>query len=489
MAGEGTHRGGVVSKLKKAVSRWSTTALANRLNAQPGEEINVSSLVRWTAPALAACLGYATLSSAQTNAPAAEAPEHPAAEPALTPGELYKQAMHPLDVVRSSMDNWSDAEMGAFVVGMHMAREACGQANAENYTGDDLYDLARLCSLGQDWNSANTAATRYLDSRAEPHRTQAFALGINALMHMNGKDLAIATARVMMWNQPYDAEVAYAIRYLKDELEQGGDPGAIPLAETEHAHIVKALELGVPLKAVHGDAVISMGALCESAMELAFWQRYGHDDADAATTVSEIDAALAKGGVPAAEDKVRIEAVRTQYALLGKPLPAFKTSLVQQAPPVQPTPKSRVKAAATPAMQIGPDYGAATVLVLFPDWCPQCRKMMKTLSEFGSANKETPVYAYGLMFLDDPASVGQKPEDKGAAHEQNLKEVQGTNTLLLDASDARAMGVLDFPLGIVLDHGGKVQYVGVLPGDAFNGNGYVNKVIERMTASDANRRP
>lgn len=401
--------------------------------------------------------------------------------------------MRPLDVVRSSMDNWSDAEMGAFVVGMHMAREACGQATPENYTGDDLYDLARLCSLGQDWNSANTAATHYLDSRAEPHRTQAFALSINALMHLNGADLAVRTAQSMMRNQPFDAEEAYALSYLKDALEQGANPAALSLAEDEHPLIVIALESGTGLKATHGNAVISLGALFESAMELAFWQRYAHDDETAAKTVTEIDTALAKGSAPSAEDQQRIDAVHAQYALLGKPLPAFKTATVPRAPksppPANPLKtRSKLPATETP-IQIGPDYGFATVLVLFPDWCPQCRKMTRTLTDFAAVNKETPIHAFGLMFLDDPASVNQTPEDKQAAHQQSLREVQGTNTLLVDPNDARALGALDFPFGIVLDHEGKVRYVGVLPGDAFNGNGYVEKILARMAGPQTTAAP
>jgi hypothetical protein len=445
----------------------------------------VSSFTRWATPVSVACLACALLSNAQTNAPA---PENPPAAPALTPGALYKQAMHPLEVVRSSMDNWSDTEIGAFVVSMRMAREACGQAAPENYTGDDLFDLARLCSLGQDWNSANTAATRYLDSRAELHRTQAFALGINALMHLNGAELAVQTAQSMMRSQPFDAEEAYALRYLKDALEQAGNPAALALAQDEHPLILKALETGAGLKAAHGDAFISLSALYESAMEQAFWQRYGHNDLAAAATVAETDASLAKGAAPSVEDRLRIDAVRTQYALLGKPLPAFKTASVQPAPKSAPKVRSKASASNAP-MQIGPDYGVATVLVLFPDWCAQCRKLITTLTDFASVNKETPIHAFGLMFLDDPASLNQSAEDKQAAHEQSLREVQGTSTLLVDANDARAFGALDFPFGIVLDHQGKVRYVGVLPGDAFNGNGYVQKVLARMTGAPPSAPP
>jgi hypothetical protein len=391
--------------------------------------------------------------------------------------------MHPLDVVRSSMNNWSDSETATFLVGVHMAGEACEQTKPESYAGDNLYDLARLCSLGQDWNAANTTATRYLDSRAEPHRTQAFALSINALMHLDGAELAFATADTMMENQPYDAEVAYAVRYLKDALEQKGSLEAIPLGENEHGRIVKALEAGSALKAVHGEAVMSLSVLYESAMELAFWQRYQGADAAAAATVKDIEDALAKATDVPGEEALRIEAIRAQYALLGQPLPLLKTV------PASELPKTKAKTASPlRAMRIGPDYGAATVLVLFPDWCPQCRQMMKTLTEFGAANKDTPVYAYGLMFLEDPAAPAQATDAKPIPHDQNLKEVEGTATLLVDAKTAHALGVLDFPFGIVLDHEGRVRYAGVLPDDAFNGNGYMEKVLVRMVASAATQK-
>jgi thiol-disulfide isomerase/thioredoxin len=249
---------------------------------------------------------------------------------------------------------------------------------------------------------------------------------------------------------------------------------------------VKALEEGTALKAVYGDAVISVGALYESAMDQAFWQRYRRDDADAAATVKEIDEALAKAPALSAEDKLRIDAVRRQYAMLGEPLPPFKTT------PIAVPPKTKAKAAAVvpaaPDLKIGPDYGAATVLVLFPDWCPQCRKMMTALTEFGAANKDTPIYVRGLMFLDDPAPLGPATNAM-AVHEQNIKEVQGTSTLLVDGKIARDLGVLDFPLGIVLDHDGQVRYIGVLPGDAFNGNGYMEKILTRMTGTPAAASP
>ena len=89
---------------------------------------------------------------AQTEPPQAKraeavAPALPAADaPGARPGELYQEAMKPLDVVRSSLDNWSDAELGALGVGIHMARESCGRISINALREEDLFDLIRLCA-------------------------------------------------------------------------------------------------------------------------------------------------------------------------------------------------------------------------------------------------------------------------------------------------------------------------------------------------------
>lgn len=406
----------------------------------------------------------ATRPSEQGLAPEAAAPPD-AEQPVETPGEIYKQAMHPLDVVRSSLDNWSDAELGALTVGIHKAHDACEARKPAEFGGDDLYDLTRLCALGQDWERANAAAQAYIASKQEAHRAQAYALAINAMVHMNAIDLAVETTREMLRRLPYDAEVAYAVRYMKDNLEQASNPEALKLAGEERMAIVTSLKQNAPLKAVNGDAVISVGALFESAMELAFWQSYAGDAAAASTTVADVDQALPPDAMLSAEDATRIAAVRLRYGLLGTRLPELKVL------------RALESTAAKPLMITAGDRGF-TVLVLFPDWCGACRKMMKPLTEFVKANKETPIHGYGLVFEDDSVIPEQ------AAHEELLKQLKGTSTMVVPPATAQTLGANDYPLGIVLDRKGKVRFIGVLPGDAFNGDGYVEKTIRKIVAAN-----
>ena len=393
--------------------------------------------------------------------PTAPAPSPP---PVETPAEIYKDAMHPLDVVRSSLDNWSEAELGALTVGIKKAHDACEAREPREISGDDLYDLTRLCALGQDWEKANAAAQAYIASKLEPHRAQAYALAINAMVHMNAIDLAVETTREMLRVLPYDAEVAYAVRYMKEDLEQASNPEALKLASEEHAAIVAALKQNAPLKAATGDAVMSVGALYESAMELAFWQRYAGEESGASATVADVDQVVRPAAL-SADDAARIAAVRLRYGLLGNKLPEVQVlrgleSSTAKTPPV-------VRADAP-----------LTVLVLFPDWCGACRKMMKPLTEFVKANKETPIHAYGLVFEDDSVIPLQ------AAHDELLKEMKGTSTLVVPAAAAPALGANDYPLGIVIDRESIVRFIGVLPGDAFNGNGYVEKTILKIVAAE-----
>jgi thiol-disulfide isomerase/thioredoxin len=372
------------------------------------------------------------------------------------PGAIYKEAMHPLDVVRQSMENWSEAELGALSVGVKTAREACDRMKPENYSKEDLYDLAHLCAFGQDWNPANTAAQQYLASKAPEHRTQAYAISIGAFVHLDAVDLALATTREMLRLQPYDAEEAYAVHYMKAYLETTGNPNALALAEEEHAKVVEALSKGTALKATYGDAVVNIGLLFEMAIEAAFFERYAGNDLQATQYLGDVERALPANAALTGEDRQEIDSAKLQYHLLGTELEHI--------------PVIRSYKSATAKTEIGANFGAATALVVFPEWCVQCKKMMPTITQFGAANAETPIYAYGLIFKEGGEQAAPNAE----------KELLGTDVVEVSEETARSFGTTDYPLGIVVDHTGVIRFIGVIPSDAFNGDGYMERVITRM---------
>ena len=416
----------------------------------------------------AACRANAQVVPDPSPAPSATEPPNPqshspSADPtrsdAQLPGAIYEQAMHPLDIVRQSLDNWSDSELAALHLGMKMAHDACDKMDPDDYTKDDLYDLAHLCAFGQDWNPANTAAQRYLRSKAPEHRAQAYAISIGAFVRMDAIDLALATTREMLEYQPYDAEVAYAVRYMKDFLESAGDPEALNLASEEHSRIIDALSKGTPLKAIHGDAVVSTGLLYETAMKAAFFARYAGEDAQAATYLGDVERALPQNTTLTAEDRQEIDNVSLQYHLLGTKLDPF--------------PVARSYKSATARAKLETDSGAASAFVVFPDWCVQCKKMIPAIAQFGIANAANQYYAYTLVF--------HQAGETSAADSQ--RELLGTDALEISEETVRTFGATDYPLGIVVDHAGIIRFIGILPNDAFNAGGYMERVIKRMVGS------
>ena len=384
------------------------------------------------------------------------APVEPASS-SEPPGAIYKEAMRPLAVVRQSMENWSDSELAALSIGIHMAHDSCEKMSADDYSGDDLYDLAHLCAFGQDWNPANTAAQHYLRDRAARYRAQSFAISIGAYVHINAPDLALATTRVMLRTEPYDAEVAYTLHYMKDYLETSGSPEALQLAIEEHPKIVDALTSGTPLKATYGDTTVSVGTLYQMAMEAAFIARYAGKDEQAASFAADAEQALPKDAALTAEDHQEIDSSNLQYRLLGSKL--------------APIAVIRSYKSAMAKMQVDVNSGAATILVIFPDWCVQCRKMMPAMTKFGATHTEPVVHTYGLIF--------KEPGEELASDTQ--KELQGTNVVEVSAETAHSFGISDYPLGLIVDRAGIIRFLGELPSAAFNG-AYMEKLISQTAA-------
>jgi hypothetical protein len=413
-----------------------------------------ASLVAVSATALFAQTPPASAATEQSAPTTADAPKpHPA--------DLYKQAMQPLDLVRSSLDNWSDTELGALAEGIRQARQECGQAKPEDYTGDDLYDLARLCALGQDWNTTLTIAQTYLASEEQAHRARTYAIAVNALIQTRSLQQAVEVTREMLHRLPFDAVVAESAGYLTTYLEHSLDPAAVGLAKEQHSQLIDALGKGAPLLEINGNDAVNVGELYENAMELAFLERYANQDAAAAATAADVKSALAKLTAISAEDLRLIQAVDTRYGLLGEQVPTIEVA--------------KFMVATTTRAKILHDDQLATVYTLFPQWCPQCRKMMKQMTTLAHPPAGAKFLAYGLMIQSTRAPGEVVPA------EDTFKDMQGTPTMLVPQATAATFGAIEFPLGVVADKTGKIRYIGTLTTNAFDQRGFIEQVVNRSS--------
>ena len=83
-----------------------------------------------------ACMGTMCGAAQTASAPAPMQAQSGANRLAEPPGLIYKEAMHPLDVVRTSFGNWSPSELMALSVAIRSARVACGSTSPEVYAGE-----------------------------------------------------------------------------------------------------------------------------------------------------------------------------------------------------------------------------------------------------------------------------------------------------------------------------------------------------------------
>ena len=304
------------------------------------------------------------------------------------------------------------------------------------------------------------AAKKYLASGAAGHRSQAYSLSINALVRMNDLDGAVETARAMLHELPYDGEAAYAMQFLKTYLVQAVDPRALPFATEEHAGLVEALKSGSTLKSLHGGAVMGVGALYASGMQLALLQRYAGDAQGAERTVGELEEAVAKSPSLTAPDVQWMGAVRKQYGLIGHVLPAMEARGITSGAALR---------------KFASDPGFVTIVMVFPDYCPQCVKTVVGMKEFAGEHAAAKVHGYGLVVR----------EDMGAAEPESWKELKGTTLLAVDTGVAQTLGAVDYPLFVVTDEHGVVYFVGTVPANAFVPNGFMEQTIGRIVGETA----
>lgn len=373
------------------------------------------------------------------------------------PGDLYKQAMQPLDVVRSSLDNWSDPELSALAEGMHQARQECTESKPEDYTGDDLYDLARLCALGQDWNATLDIAQKYLASGETAHRARAYATAVNALVQMRNLDQAVEVTEEMLRTLPFDAVVAETCGSVINYLQLALDPTALKLALELRPQLLDALSKAMPLLETNGNDALGIGDLYDEGMQIAFLQSYA--GRDSAATVAELRAALSKSAMITSEDQKLIQAADARYAMLGSGL--------IDVPGIKPLTKPPVRAS------VGPVEGLATVWILFPQWCPQCRKMMKPMIALAHQSGAMKFSAHGLIVQDTHEEGGSAPP------EDTFSDLRGMPVLLIPPSTAEVFGAIRYPFAVVADKTAKICYIGPISSNAFEPHGLIEEIIRR----------
>ncbi|HTV08218.1 MAG TPA: hypothetical protein VMD97_04150 [Candidatus Aquilonibacter sp.] len=364
-------------------------------------------------------------------------------QPELSPKAAYTDAMQPLESTRAQVANWSDAEIAALKVTIGRAAEQCQARHPEDFDGDPLIDLAKLCALGQAWPAVVQSTTRYINAKdnSKPRLGEAYAAQIDAELHLKDHASALAGAQAMLSAVRYDALTAETIDEVLAYMQFAYTADAVSLAELREPLLlanIKSAATSSAQSAVNDGASQAIHELYDDGLALAALQQLAGEMEDARATVSQLDAAL-----PAAlnsDDLLPITASRRRYALLGHPLPQLRlTGYLRHADPLPEIPATN----------------AITALLLFPDWCAQCVRMGKSFPEtvFTVAGHEA--YLYGM--LDETVQPNRTLSSDGFNPADSSLLLQQTPTLVIPGADLDRFAVNGFPFLVITDAHGIVR--------------------------------
>jgi hypothetical protein len=445
-------------------------------------------------------------------ASAQQTPQSPTPSPApalqLSPQAAYDEAIHPLDIVRSNAQNWSDSELAALAVAQDLAKTSCLARTPDQFTGEDLLAYARLCALAQQWLQVKRAGTSYLIAQSAakpedkltgfPNLSMAFDYVIQASLHLDDPVNAFGTAQTMLRTVPYDAMASEASSATVRYVQLIHTDQAITLLAERQPLLLALLKAHAAPSAVQEQSAhppLAIHDLYADAIALPAMQQFANDPKAAASAFAELEAAVPTSLSP--DDAILTAGLRRQYLLLGSPLPQIPASAWL----LDPT------SFAVPG-DLNTRFGASSIFLLFPAWCAQCVAAGQRFMPAAARLNKSGVYFYALLAQADPkppvpkeapkrpelatpgakagkAGAGAKPETPHIEIQLSVRPIPAvlllnTPTLIVPTETLDTFVASDFPLIIATDHDGIVRYIRPAPDNALVEGGLIDQIADRI---------
>ena len=426
------------------------------------------------------------------------------ATPKLSPQGAYEQASRPLDIIRRAPQNWSEIELAALKTATAQAKTACLASSPQDYAGDDLIAYARLCAFGQTWQPVEFAAYKYIQAKQlapikpQDMRTLATAYDyeIQASLRLQKPAAAFQASRVMLATVPYDDLTSEAINSTVNYLQLSDTGEALALLAQRQPILLSMLRSrsapGAP-----DPPLFPLRALFAEAIALPSMQQFANQPDAAAASIAEIEQALPATLPP--DDAISIAESRRRYRLLGSHLPPIATfswlldSSGAGIPPALNSP-----------------FGAATVLLSFPDWCNQCVALHTAFFPAWKRLRDQSVRFFALLAQPEPppkpapkeipktagkaATADSRPapfpgEKPGIPHNDLQLDVKPTAAALLAGTPTFAVptqtldqfSAADFPLIIVADHDGIIRALQLADDSVLVPGGQIDQLADHVT--------
>ena len=422
-------------------------------------------------------LAATLVASAQEPAPQPSVNENKAIAVSESPADLYLRAMQPVEIVRASPNNITDAEMEAWRVAVSTAAHACADRKVEDFSGEDLFHFARLCQLGQQYEDAYVAARKYVSSGNTQSMESARALMLRASLSGNNLVRAEAAAYDLLRNHPYDGTVHTLIQETIMTLAAvDAAENALRFVRERRDSLMNALRAGTGLPYHEGSYRVSQSTLVRDALSAVYLYRLenrmqGSQTAaqSLADDVRKIVADTAPAASPLERDAMHAAVRRADLLMADAPSLALRAAIG-----VKP---------ARPISSIAYEQ-KITVLAFYAPWSPQRQQMFDLLARISHDYKIFPVQIIAVTTQD--VVTGNKDarvaDILAKLTEQFGKEGNPVPIVLADSSANQDFAVDDWPLFAVIDQKGKVRFLDTLIGSELKDGGRMHRLVAGLAS-------
>lgn len=248
----------------------------------------------------------------------------------LPPSSVLSEELTNFDRIRSDMANWSDVELAAFQVTTARAKAACSRIEQTPHEGEEALALARLCSVGLDWDGTYSAARWYARKSAPAaeaqHLSMGFALLLKADLGLQTIPRALDELREMQERIPLDDDTDSIFTYTIYALE---------VMRPENAVTASMVRQPALLDAVAGkNSTVSAGrAEGEAWHVLALLHAAGKTDVEEEQKALLLQAIAQRSTPLSVADRYLAERGRRAYEWLGREAPQFAVTHSSYPPP------------------------------------------------------------------------------------------------------------------------------------------------------------
>jgi hypothetical protein len=415
-----------------------------------------------------------------TPIPPSQAPSAtPAATtPPLSPTEAYLYAMQPFTNARSAPDDLTDSDKWALGIGIARAKEQCELPSKDQFEGEDLLAMGKLCVFGQDYEPARHRLIVYTGLPNPKALEVGELLLARAFVGLGSIDSAEGEMETLLTSFPYDASIHLGIDMVIDAAaasDSTDDLAVIPrLNEQQLPHILDALAHGASLTG-NGDSV-DAAMLVRDALRCADALRRNYKPDEADKIVAQVTAAAAAEPIVSSAAYPVIQESLIRYKLYAQPSPVRTLHATEF--PLNAAPRNRVVPLYDPnpaAHRIVRGSGSHTIIRMTDD-----RTLVLVFSLAGPASSPAIQQIFAVLTHDHvlpglkvvavtswAANIGvEKPDPTVLATIRAFRTGLPPTlpVLLIPDSELKPFAIDMWPAAILIDGKGRILWLNTLSG-------------------------